>query len=97
LVKNSKKLVHNIMVLPQLAKLNNYKCFDIFRKNLPKNIDNGIKEIYFKNRTIYILVSHPTIKMELSYSAEELLQNSFKQDSSCDYISENLLKVIVRI
>jgi hypothetical protein len=97
LIKDSKKLVHNIFNLPQLAKLSNYKCFDKFRKELPKGLDRGIKDIFYKNRTIYIQVSHPTTKMELSYLAEELFNEVFHKEKSCEYMQENLLSVKVFI
>jgi hypothetical protein len=94
---NNESLIHKIYNLPQLVKLNNYRCFDSIFSKLPNNFQNGIKRFYFKNKTLYVIVKHPTIKMELNYTGKDEINEILKEEQLCLYIKRNLKNIEVSL
>jgi hypothetical protein len=91
------QIIHKVYEIPQLKKLSNYRCFDIIYEHIDEHLVKKINSNYFQNGYIYILVSHPAVKMALQYELESQIHYFLALDYTCKHIKENFkgIKVLI--
>lgn len=71
-MKTPSSILANILQRPEFKKVNSGYCFDKFLSLLQPKFQKAIAFVYVKNATLFVALSHPGFKMELSYNKEML-------------------------
>ena len=88
-MKKASDIISHIRSLPQFRVLKRYYCYQRFISSVNPRFKKAIAFVYVKNETLFIALSHPGFKMEMSYQKEVLLSILdilSKQDKECQQI-----------
>ncbi len=97
-MKSAKSILDHLYHQPTHSKLVALQCFDKIKKALPLHIQKGIAFIYRKDRTLFFVLSHPGLKMELDYKhnlIKSLLTKIKEFDENCSDIEIDTIKSFV--
>jgi hypothetical protein len=71
-MKTSSSILTTILHRREFKKINSGYCYSKFISLLQPKFQKAIAFVYLKNSTLFIALSHPGFKMELSYNIEML-------------------------
>ncbi len=97
-MKSAKSILDHLYHQPTHSKLLALSCFDKIKKALPLHIQKGIAFIYRKDRTLFFVLQHPGLKMELDYKhnlIKSLLTKIKEFDKNCTDIEIDSIKSFV--
>ncbi len=66
-MKKVETVLSHLLSQPSYAVLRRQKCFQLIKKALPGQLQNGILFIYVKDKTLFFALKHPAYKMEFDY------------------------------
>jgi len=88
--KSIKDILNVITKTKSLEKgLNNVKAIKFWKKSMGHNISQYTKKVILKENTLYIYINSATLKEELSYEKEKIIQNLNEA------IGENIIQKII--
>jgi len=85
-MKPSSSILATIFHRPEFKKLNRGYCYTKFISLLQPKFQKAIAFVYIKNATLFIALSHPGFKMELSYHTQmfqTVFQMLISNDNRC--------------
>ncbi len=88
-MKKSSSIITHIKNRSFCSKIKNIECFNKIKSLLPGRLSNAILFMYIKNKTLFIALNHPGLKMEFNYNVnliKRLLKELKKIDLSCKSI-----------
>jgi len=97
-MKNSKNIINHLLNNPLYSKIVQVKCFNRLKSLLPPRLQKGIVFIYKKEKTLFLVLNHPTFKMEFNYKLD-LIKLWLKQlqniDDNCKGLDIETVKTFV--
>ncbi len=88
-MKQASDIISHIRSLPQFKLLKRYYCYQKFISSLNPRFKKAIAFVYVKDETLFVALSHPGFKMEMSYQKKillSILDILAKQDEKCQLI-----------
>ena len=69
-MENSKNIINHVLNKPLYSKVTQIKCFNRLKELLPPRLQKGILFIYIKDKTLFLVLNHPSMKMEFNYKLD---------------------------
>ncbi len=88
-MKHANTILSHIQSLPQFKLLKSHYCYQKFISSLNPRFQKAIAFVYVRDEILYVALSHPGFKMEMSYQKEILLSILYiltKQEKRCQLI-----------
>jgi len=90
-MKTVNQIISHLVTKPQYKKISKKRCFMKVIKLLPPHLSRAVVFTYTKNKTLFIVLNHPGLKMEFHYK-DNLIKSLLKQvkviDESCKDMEE---------
>ncbi len=97
-METSKNIINHVLNKPLYSKVKQIKCFNRLKELLPIRLQRGIVFIYKKDKTLTLVLSHPSFKMELNYKLYLIkiwLKELKKIDNNCQGLDIETVKTLV--
>jgi hypothetical protein len=88
-MKTVNQIISHIVKKPQYQKISSKRCFMKVIKLLPPHLSRAVLFTYTKNKTLFIVLNHPGLKMEFHYK-DNLIKSLLKQIKSIDIDCQNM-------
>ena len=88
-MKQAYTILSHLKSLPQFKLLKSHYCYTKFISLLNPRFQKAIAFVYIRDNTLFVALSHPGFKVEMSYNKElllTLLDILAKQDEKCQQL-----------
>ena len=72
-MKSMKNIITQVSNLPLFEKIDYIQNINLFKEKLPKTIKRHIIHMYQKKHKLFIVVSHPAIRVELNHKKQDIM------------------------
>ena len=97
-MKKANYIISHLKTKPYLKKLRHIDCYNQLLSLLPKTIRENTRFIYQKNDTLFFVLNHPGIKMELNYKSnliKSILKKLIDLKPQCIFMKSAQIKAFV--
>jgi len=97
-MKNISQIISYLTSKPQFKNIAQRRCIMRVIKLLPPHLRDAVLFTYIKNRTLFIVLNHPGMKMEFNYKInliKDLLNKVKNIELSCKDIEVSQIKLFV--